>query len=207
MSVITLPSTLNFGQWSFGQVSYGVSSSSPSTGASVDRSFGPPRWTISAASPEGMDLSQAGAWEAVVLKLRGSVNYLLAWDIARPQPEGTMRGTPTLASSVAAGAVSIVLTGVTSGDTLLTGDWLQIGAGLGTSQLVKVMANATASATLTVTFEPPIRLGLSFASGTAVTWDKASSYFKRATARTAWRSAPGSLLVGGHTLDLLEQFG
>jgi len=205
VSVIVMPAGLLVGQWSFGQLDYGMSEPSVATGASRDRAFGPPRWFIGMSSPGGVDLSQSGLWEAMILQLRGRLNHLKAWDITRPAPEGTMRGTPTLNATVTAGATTMVLTGVTNGDTLLAGDWLQIGDGLGTSQLVKVMANATASGgTMSVTFEPPLRAG--FSSSTAVTWDKASAYFKRSTARSSWRAAPGSMLVGGHQLDLSERF-
>ena len=86
------------------------------------------------------------------------------------------------------------------------GDWLQIGTGIGTSQLIKVAADAAAngSGVITVSIEPPMRLA--FSSGTPVTWDKPVAYYKANGNRATYRPEPGSLLYSGHSLDLIEQW-
>lgn len=90
--------------------------------------------------------------------------------------------------------------------TLLTGDWLQIGAGVGTSQLVKAVADATAAidGTMTVTFEPPLRIA--FSGGAAVAWDKPVAYYKQ-TSAPSWSYRIGrTRKQGGFALDLLESW-
>ena len=90
--------------------------------------------------------------------------------------------------------------------TLLAGDWLQLGSGLGTSQLVKVVADAQAgtNSRMTVQVEPPLRI--QFASTTAVTWDRPLAYYKQIGA-PQWSYRPGMVAKqGGFALDLLEAF-
>ena len=84
--------------------------------------------------------------------------------------------------------------------TLLAGDWLQIGTGLGTSQLVKVMSSAfeAPDGTMAVAIEPPLRTA--FAGGAPVTWDKPVAYYKQ-TSAPQWSYRPGRLYKqGGFTL-------
>jgi hypothetical protein len=76
---------------------------------------------------------------------------------------------------------------------------LQIGYGLGTSQLVKVMATTTGPS---VEIAPPIRIG--FATGTPVTWDKPVAYFKQVGESASWSYATG--LQSGFAIDLLEDW-
>lgn len=90
--------------------------------------------------------------------------------------------------------------------TIAAGDWLQIGSGVGSSQLVKVVAGSTESTnnTLSVTFEPPLRMA--FAGGSDVTWDKPLAYFKQ-TSAPQWSYRLGRAhKVGAYALDLLEDW-
>lgn len=207
MSVISLPAGLQFGSWTWGQADYSLTEISDQTGAASSRSFGPPRWTLAFTSVEALSRVQAGVWEAFFAQLRGRVNHLAAYDVLRPVPQGTMRGSLTLNSSAAAGDVTLSITGGggQASTTLLRGDWLQLSSGLGTSQLVKVCADATAngSGVISVTVEPPLRLA--FVGSTVVTWSAPLAYFKRSTGRIEWRSA-GAGFVSGFSLDLLEQW-
>ncbi len=204
MSIITIPAGLVAPASStIGQARYDLTESSDSTGSEAARLLGPPRWSMSLRSIEAMTPAQAGQWEAMLLQLRGRVNHLAAYDFGRPAPAGTLRGTPTLNASASAGATSIVL--AASGATLLAGDWLQLGTGVGTSQLVKCVANAaSAGATMTVTIEPPLRR--TFSAGTAVAWDKPVAYFKQ-TSAPSWSYRVGrNRREGGFVLDLLESW-
>lgn len=206
MSVISLPS-LQLGSWTWGQADYSLTEMSDQSGAASSRSFGPPRWTLAFSSVDGLTKTQAGVWDAFITQLRGRVNHLSAYDVLRPYPAGTMRGTLTLNSSAAAGDVTLSVTGGAgqASTTLLRGDWLQIGTGLGTSQLVKVCADATAngSGVISLTIEPPLRLA--FSSSAAVTWFQPLAYFKRTTGKVQWNGA-GAGFFGGYSLDLLEQW-
>jgi hypothetical protein len=86
---------------------------------------------------------------------------------------------------------------------LKAGDWLQIGTGVGTSQLVKVTADAqeTNAGTMTLSFEPPLRTAISGAA--AVTWDRPVAYYKQTSAPRWGYHARRST---GYALDLLESW-
>lgn len=113
----------------------------------------------------------------------------------------------TTGSAVAWGAQVQAASAVTEYEvaTVAAGDWLQLGAGVGTSQLVKVVAAATAAADglLTVTIEPPLRI--QYASGTAVTVERPVAYY-RLQGEPSWSYQPGAM-QSGFAADLLEAFG
>lgn len=198
MAIITLPSGIKFAAGSgAGMRTYGMQTQSDATGAMQTRTFGPSRWSLKLISPEEMSLQEAALWESVVIRLRGRVNHLAAYDPGKVAPLGTRRGTLTLSAAAAAGATTIQVSGT---GTLLAGDWLQIGTGLGSSQLVKVAVDTSTAA---VTIEPPLRMA--FALNAAVTWDKPLGYYKLASEMGLWTYGAGSL-QGGFALDLLEQF-
>lgn len=206
MSVIALPADLPIESWSMGQADFSLFEMSDSTGHTAGRVLGPPRWTISMSSPAILSEEAAGRWEAMILSLRGRTNHLSAWDITRPAPLGTLRGTLTLSAAPSAGASSVTITGGTNGQTIKSGDWFQIGTGVGTSQLVKATADATVSGgAVTLTFEPPLRIG--FSIGAAVAWDKPLAYYKRRSGNVSWSGVSGTTYNGSHTLDLIEQWG
>ena len=97
MAVITWPTDLQPGVGTaWGQRRYDLTFPSEATGAQQDRLLAPPRWQLSIQQPELLTPRQAGQWQAVVLKMRGRVNHLLAPNFGRLQPLGTMRGTLTL---------------------------------------------------------------------------------------------------------------
>jgi hypothetical protein len=91
--------------------------------------------------------------------------------------------------------------------TLLAGDWLQVGTpGVATSQLVKVVANATATGNslMTVTIEPPLRQ--QFTAAAVVAWDKPLGYFKQ-VGSPQWGYRPAlRMKQTGFALDLLESW-
>lgn len=98
-------------------------------------------------------------------------------------------------------------TSYAGGASLLAGDWLQIGSGLGMSHLCMVTADATANdaGAITVAIEPPTRQA--FSAGTAVTWDKPVGYYRQQTDSTTWTFANGGrsgVLVTGLSFDLME---
>jgi hypothetical protein len=232
MAVINMPTTLRPAECSIGQQRYDLVEVSDSTGDEAARLLGPPRWTQSMASADHMSLVEAGTWASFDLQTRGKVNVVAAFDPVRLEPEGTLRGSPRLAADVAIGAISMTLIGGTNG-TLLQGDRLQIGTGLGSSQLVQVVADAVstpATATpftwsnggafswtnggafawfnqglITVTFEPPTRLA--FAKETALNWLRPLAYYRRVGDSARWTYSRGARRrAGGHSIDLLETF-
>lgn len=86
------------------------------------------------------------------------------------------------------------------------GDWIQVGTGLGTSQLFKVVANSVAngSGVISLTVEPTVRIA--FSSGTVCAWDKPVAYFKKQGRSVNYAAEAGTLLYSGHALDLIEQW-
>jgi hypothetical protein len=92
-----------------------------------------------------------------------------------------------------------------SAATLLQGDLLQVGTGLGTQQVVMVTADAVgdAAGAMAVNVEPPLRVGHSL--GAAVRYDKPSAFFKLQSSGSQWAYQPGQeMLTTGISLDLLE---
>lgn len=189
MAIITMPTTLASGRGCrIEQITtdaYGVSDPGGSTQARV---YGHPRWALSLVGYELMTDAEAGQWKAMLLQLRGTVNFLAAFDPSRPFPTGSLRGSLALLGAAAAGDVTCTLDcgAGQAGRTLRVGDWLQIGDGKGTSQLVITMADATVdgSGHLALTFEAPLRQA--FAAGTAVAWDHPRAYFRKPPARAGW---------------------
>ena len=200
MSAIAMDRNLYIGSFGMEQVSYDMVETSDSTGAEAVRLLGPPRWKVSMGAGDNMTLTQSGLWEAIVMKLKRGINCLAVFDPVRTLPQGTMRGTPTLAASAAAGAETITLSG--GAGTLSVGDWAQLGTGPGTSQLVKVIAPYDGSAPLN--FAPPLRIG--FATGTPVTLDHPVFYARMINKSVRWDYQAGNMFVSGFALDLLETF-
>lgn len=209
MAVITLPALVFGAECGWGQQRHDLVATSEATGAEQVRLLSPPRWTLKLVQPATMSLDDAAAWQALVVSLRGRVNVLAAWDPIFKAPRGTMRGSLTLATAAAAGAATLSVSGGAgqAGKTLAAGDRLQLGVGLGSSQVVMVMSAATANASgvVQVTVEPPLRAA--YASATAVAWDRPMAYFRSRSQSTAWTYAKRGTRVTGMSLDLVEVFG
>lgn len=161
-----------------------------------------PLWTAAIEFGDMLE-SESGAVQALIMQLRGRTNQLALWNLARPAPLGTMRGSMVLNASVAQGATQMDVNGGVSeaAKTLLAGDFLGIGSGL-TQQVVMVTGNTISggSGVVTVTFEPPLRNA--FAAGASVTWDKPKALFRRQSSKSSWDYA--SVLASGFSIDLLE---
>jgi hypothetical protein len=157
----------------------------------------------------------AAEWIAMLLKVRGRVNHLAVHDMARSVPRGTMRGSLALDAYLPAGSTTATLI---SGDTgtLLKGDALQIGTGVGTSHYCRLTADTStvpgvssvttwtntaaqtvvwtnsAAQTVTwyrtgsVTIEFEPPTRIAFSAFTAVEWDSPVAYFRSTTDSTSW---------------------
>lgn len=131
------------------------------------------RWMVYLTLPVEK-FATAAAVEAFLVKLRGMVNTVNFWHFARPQPQGTLRGTLLTSGIQAQGAAQIVLSGGTALGTVLEGDCF--GAG---GQILMASANATADALGNITI--PIsgqRLRAAIAAGQSVAWDKPAAAFR-----------------------------
>jgi hypothetical protein len=197
MSVVMQPTGMLIGSGSgMGIRTFDMLSGSDMTGSMQARTLGPARWVLKLVSPQKMSHLESAPWERIVMQLRGRVNHLAAFDPGRPVPNGTRRGALTLTASGAIGDSTIAVSGSGS---LLTGDMLQIGSGLGTSQLVKVVEDSSGAA---VVIEPPLRMA--FTAGAAVAWDHPRAYFKQTGESSIWTYEKS--LQSGFALDLLESW-
>jgi hypothetical protein len=138
-------------------------------GRITTRSLPGMRWvaTMKFADESMSELVSRRQLEAFLMKLRGGANRLAVWHLLTPAPLGTMRGTPVLASTAAAGAFSCTVTGE-DGTTLLRGDRIGLGG-------QRVMVTADAAIDGVVEFEPALRNAVS--GGTAVIWDKPTTTY------------------------------
>lgn len=235
MAIISLPTGFRPVSFSFGQQRHDMMERSAATGAEAARLFGPPHWQCGVQSADHMTLSEAGTWEAWLLKLRGGVNVAAIYDPVRREPEGTMRGSARLAAAVIAGATSMTMIGgyalTATPQTLKAGDQLQISTGVGTSQMVKVVDDATGTGTgqtanwtdglgnaatwsgsavwhdpgtVTVTFEPPTRIA--FAVDATVTWDRPLAYYRMQGSHKWQYSTRAYRRAGGFAADFVETF-
>jgi hypothetical protein len=204
MAVITLPDGLLIQRLTIGQRRFDLGMENPDTGDTSVRLLGPPRWTLAFTSDQQMEPLQARTWESMLLRLRGRVNLLEAWDHGKRAPLGSMRGTMILSGAVAAGATTLTIStnSAQAGKTLFAGDWLRIGSGLGTSQLVKAVVDTTAdiNGSVVVQIEPPLRTA--FSTSTPVAWDKPTTYFRMNQADNAW--VYERAVQGGFAFDGLE---
>lgn len=153
------------------------------------------RWvtTVKFAEDSMPNLVYRRRLEAFLMKLRGGANRLALWHLLTPEPMGTMRGSPTLAATAAAGAFSCSITGV-PGTTLLRGDRIGIGG-------QRVMVTADASLNGTVEFEPALRAAAS--SGSAVVWDKPTSIYVLREPRLVLPARADKL--PGFAIELVEE--
>lgn len=204
MAVITMTDAMAqlIERMSWGQRRFDVTSRS--TFGAQAQEVGAPLWAAEFTIAPLYE-SRAGLWKATLLKLKGQVNQFEMWDVRRPVPLGTMRGTMTLGAGVAQGATTLPITaGVgQAGATLLQGDLLQLGSGT-TQQVVMVTEDATAdgAGAISVTVQPPLRNA--FSPGASVTWNKPKALFRRVESDTNWNYEP--FIARGFGLTLIEDW-
>lgn len=201
MSAIVFPSNLLVKQLTWSQTRLDMAFTSIFGSQSVE--VAGPLWDVSLSS-NLMNESDSGGWQALLMQLRGQTNQLLLWNIGRPTPLGTMRGTMTLNTAAVQGAAVLSIIEATQATkTLKAGDMLGIGSGI-TQQVVMVMADATASGggVISVTVEPPLRNAHLITA--TVTWDKPKAYFRRKQSTASWDYE--TVNTSGFTLELIEDW-
>lgn len=204
MAIITMTPAMaaQITKLSWGQKRFDVTSRSMFGAQAIDS--GVPLWTAEFDIAPQFERN-AGLWKATLLKLAGQQNLLEMWDVRRPVPLGTMRGTMTLGADVAQGDTTATISAGSgqANATLLQGDYLQVGSGL-TQQVVMLTENAAADVNgdIAVTFQPPLRNA--FSSGASVTWDKPKALFRRTSSETRIDYEP--VLARGFGLSLLEDW-
>lgn len=204
MSIISMTTELasQISLMSWGQRRFDVTSRSVFGAQAIET--GHPLWTAEVTVAPRLE-RQAGPWKALLLNLEGQINQLELWDIQRPVPLGTMRGTMVLGEDAAAGAKTIQISAGSgqAGKTLLMGDMLQLGSGV-TQQVVMATADAIADVNgdIEVSFNGPLRNAFSAAS--AVTWDKPKALFRRTVSESRWDYEPK--FARGFGMSLIEDW-
>ncbi len=117
----------------------------------------------------------AGEREAFMMALASGGDWVRLWHMQRPQPRGSIRGTPT-AAATAAGARSITIN-TTAGFTVLPGDVL--GAAGQLLQCAYPGAVAGPTGVLVMPLVLPVRRAIS--SGTALVWNRPVGTFQLLT--------------------------
>ena len=140
---------------------------------------------------------EAAAREAYFDRLKGMAHQVSLWHLRLIAPQGTLRGTPTVLDNITQMSNATRLQ-TTAGATLRAGDMLGLG-----SQLVRIMADATADGTGAISIEFQPRARIAIASGAAVTWAKPTANFMQRSADgvpTVW--APGR--AEGASIEFIE---
>lgn len=154
------------------------------------------RWMMSCALPDSPHAW--GAWrEAFIGSMRGQTNWVALHHFVRPQPRGTMRGTPTLFSAHAQGSPTLLIVGATPFGTLLAGDMLGVG-GLLCMVAVDVTLDGNGDAYVPITN----RLRVAQSHGATVVWNKPTALF-RLLDSSGVAYAPG--VAGGPSFDFGEK--
>ncbi len=172
----------------------GVQFRSPFDGTVESIEFPGARWGISLTLPQRSGAS-GGQPESFFGRLAGGVERVRIWHFQRPQPLGSMRGTPTLNAAAVRG--DLVLKINTTG-SLRAGDMFKVGA-----QLCMAFQDCTASGgVLTVPLVQRVRGTL--ASGAPVSWDKPTAEFVMPANTSDAGYFPGGM--AGMACELVEVY-
>lgn len=169
---------------------------SPFNGAVESVEFPGERWAVSLSMPTwNARNAKAAQAEAFFARLAGGMERLRLWHVLRPEPLGSMRGTPVLAGSVARGALELQ---ITTPGSLRAGDLFKIG-----NQLFQCFADCSSSGgTLTVPLVQRVRAALT--AGAAVAWDRPTALFVLPATTAAAGYSPG--MASPVAVDLEEVF-
>ena len=166
MALITMPSTPAFSASTWSIKRAVAQSRSPFSGHEQVYEYSMACWQATVTLPP-MKRSQAGAWQAFFLKLRGRANTFLMGD-----PDGTslLAGTGNVPQSALVvgsdviGQTSVNINMTPNSKEFKAGDYIQFGTGA-TSQLHMIVADKTGDGEITI--EPALMVAIS--SSTTVT--------------------------------------
>lgn len=128
------------------------------------------RWLV-AFTLENLSEDDAGPLRAFVARLRGRAGRFTLHPFHRPEPRGSLRGTPLVKGAGQSGT-TLLIDGCAVGATLLEGDFIGVNG-----ELKMVVADATADGAgeMTLTIEPPLRA--SPADNAAITLQRPTATF------------------------------
>lgn len=206
MAVITFPSTLYAKTLRWDRMDQDVTFRGPFGVQSMSQLA--PLWKV-AMTFDMQNESNAGAYQALLMKLDGTRNQLALWNLGRPTPRGTFTGasgTTTMAAA-AVGATSLTLTNASyASKTLVAGDFIGVleGSNTLTQQVVMVTDDATSngSGVITVNIKPALRYAMTGGGSSTVTLQQPKALFRLQTNTQGWEYS--TTVVDGMTLDLIE---
>lgn len=143
--------------------------------------------------------------EAYWASIRGQVNRVGMWHMARPVPRGTINQSGvTVLSAVAAGVSAVVFAGAGAATTVRRGDMATITLANAATQLVMCTADATANGSGQVAFAFSPNLRWNVLAGATVTLVRPSARFilSGSEVRVPYEGITGS----GFSVDLIELF-
>lgn len=128
----------------------------------------------------------AGRREAFLMELASTGDWVRLGHPGRPVPQGTLRGSPTVAAAALAGARTLLVQ-TTAGATLLAGDPLGGAAQLLLTGYAGAVANG--SGVLTMPLVLPLRTAL--AGGAALSWNGPTTTWQLETDLQTLSYTPG----------------
>jgi hypothetical protein len=158
------------------------------------------RWGWDVQLPQQLP-SELAAVEAFLARLNGREHLITIHDHFRPVPRGTCNLTGvTTSGTISQFATTATLQGCGATRTLLAGDWIKIA-----SQLVMIVADATANGSGVMSIEFRHAMRASVSSGAAVVLDRpTSTYMMASSDLEILREATYS--QEGPTFQLVEDF-
>ena len=175
MTDFTWPDDLTPSGSSFKLQPHTGGSESPFSRQSKIYELSAPRWTCSLS----FKAARGGRWgkgdhvighrlDAIVAALRGRANRIALWDFDYPRRFGAF-AYATGNAAASAGATSITFTGLPPGASVLAGNYFG-GDGrphlITSADLGKIAATADGSGNATVSFEPPLSVGIALNGAT-----------------------------------------
>ena len=153
------------------------------------------RWEAEVKLPP-LSHTEARAWEAFFLALRGQVGTFKMYNPLAANPQGTATANVRLPAIESAGSTAVSMDMSSGSGTLKAGDYVEI-----SNNLHVILADVSLSATDTdVEITPPLRSALS--ANTAVTTVNAKGTWRLATSDVGWSINNASLY--GFTFACVE---
>ena len=191
---VSLPTHTGIAQIELRAVNAVAYSQSPFTFAGQAHAYQGQMWQADVTLPP-MKIADAEQWLAMLISLRGKYGTFLLGDPLRT----SLRGTATSCSITGSSGDNTVSATVPSGETLLAGDYIQLGSA-STATLHKVLVDYTGTgADADLEIWPALRVNQSSASATL---SNAKGNFRLSTNEQAWSINEASIY--GITFGAME---
>lgn len=176
---VSIPTGIGIAQIELRAVNAVALSRSPFTFASQAHAYQGQMWQADVTIPKTNSIADAEEWVAFLLSLRGQFGTFLLGDPLRT----TLRGTATSCTVTGSAGANTVSATVTDGETLLRGDYIQLGSA-STATLHKVLVDYTGTgAAADLEIWPALRVNRSSATATL---SNAKGVFRLSSNEQAW---------------------